>query len=109
MSKNTVKEEARLIKEATRIVSTRPQPQKFSGANKAVKDVMREQSNVGKNMLKLGTALLITPDPITSAAAVPILIGGKMLHARNGANVKEVYEELRKTLNAISASSYSSL
>ncbi|MGI0092093.1 MAG: hypothetical protein ACREBS_10320, partial [Nitrososphaerales archaeon] len=103
------KKDAKLIGEGVKIISSRPNQPKMSEANKAIRDVVRKRSNAGKNMLRLGTALLITPDPVTSAAAIPLLVGGKILHARKDANVNEVYEELRKALKAISSTTWSSL
>lgn len=57
-------------------------------------------------MLKLGTALLIMPEPITGVAAIPMLLIGKMLSSNRGANVSGIYEELRKSLKVISLDAF---
>ena len=54
-------------------------------------------------MLKLGTALLIMPEPITSVASVPMFVLGRALSSNRGANVSGIYEELRKSFKVISS------
>ncbi|MGA2874702.1 MAG: hypothetical protein ABSE82_04090 [Nitrososphaerales archaeon] len=93
-----------MINNAAGIVSSRVSPPKLSEANKLVREIIRERSDPGKKMLKLGTALLIMPEPITSVASVPMLILGKALSSNRGANVSGIYEELRKSLKLISSS-----
>lgn len=100
----TARKNAKLINNAAGIVSSRVSPPKLSEANKLVREIIRERSDPGKKMLKLGTALLIMPEPITSVASVPMLILGKALSSNRGANVSGIYEELRKSLKLISSS-----
>ncbi len=95
----------KLINDAAGIVSSRVPPPKLSETNKLVKEIIKERSDPGKKMLKLGTALLIMPEPITSVASVPMLILGKALSSNRGANISGIYEELRKSLKIISSSS----
>ena len=78
-------------------------PPKLSETNKLVREIVKERSNPGKKMMKLGTALLIMPDPITDVAAVPMLILGQALSSNRGTNVSGVYEELRQSLKLISS------
>ncbi len=93
----------KLINDVAGIVSSREPPPKLSETNKLVRGIIRERSDPGKKMLKLGTALLIMPEPITSVASVPMLILGKALSSNRGANVSGIYEELRKSLKIISS------
>lgn len=90
-----------LIKEQSILLTNRIGLPKSEEATKIVKDAVKEKSNIGKNMMKLGTALVIIPDPVTGAAGVPILAVGKILQSRQGASISETYRELNETLRAI--------
>ena len=96
---------AKLIKATVRIISARTPPPNLSHTNKIIHDVVRERSNPGKKMVKIGTALILLPEPVTGVAGVPILALGKALSSRQSGNLKEVYEELRNSMKVISAAS----
>ncbi len=98
-----VRKNADLIKDATRLLSERQKPPCFRETNTTVKDLVKQRKDTGKKLLTLGAALLIMPDPITDAAAVPVLIAGKMMQSRQAISVKNVYDEMRNTLNQISS------
>lgn len=70
--------------------------------SKVVKGVVAEDKNAGKKMMKVGTALILMPEPVTSAAGIPMVILGRALSSKTGTNVKGVYEELHKTLKSLS-------
>ena len=93
---------AELINDAAGMISSRIPPPKISETNKLVREIIKERSDPGKKMLKLGTALLIMPEPITGVAAIPMLIIGKALSSNRAVNVSGIYQELRKSLKAIS-------
>ncbi|MHB1867774.1 MAG: hypothetical protein ACYCPP_02380 [Nitrososphaerales archaeon] len=93
---------AELINDAAGMISYRIPPPKISETNKLVREIIKERSDPGKKMLKLGTALLIMPEPITGVAAIPMLIIGKALSSNRAVNVSGIYQELRKSLKAIS-------
>ena len=105
LSSNTAaaRKNVKLINDAARMVSSRVPPPRLSETNKLVREIIKERGDPGKKMLKLGTALLIMPDPVTGVAAVPFLILGKVLSSNRGTNVREVNEELRKSLKEISS------
>jgi hypothetical protein len=92
---------AKLIMEAAGLLASREPPPNFSETNKLLREIIRERGDPGKKLMKLGTALIIFPDPITGAAGVPMLIIGKALSSNRGANVSEIYDELRKSLEVI--------
>jgi hypothetical protein len=96
---------ARMINEAAGMVSERVKTPRLSDTSNLIREVVKERSNPGKKMLKIGTALLLMPEPITGVAAVPILVIGKALSSNRGVNVSGIYEELRKSLREISTSS----
>jgi len=96
------RKKAKLINDAAEMISSRVPLPKVSETTNLVKEVIKERSDPGKKMLKLGTALLIMPEPITGVAAIPMLIIGKALSSNRGANVSGIYEELRKSLKVIS-------
>ncbi|HVB12852.1 MAG TPA: hypothetical protein VNE86_06940 [Nitrososphaerales archaeon] len=100
------RKKAKLINDAAGIVSSRVPPPKVSETTKLVREIIKERSDPGKKMLKLGTALLIMPEPITGVAAIPMLLIGKMLSSNRGANVSGIYEELRKSLKVISLDAF---
>ena len=106
LSSNTAaaRKNAELINVAAGIISSRMPLPKLSETNKLVREIIKERSDPGKKMLKIGTALLIMPEPITGVVAVPMLILGKALSSNRGANVSGIYEELRKSLKVISSS-----
>lgn len=99
-----VRKNAKLINEAAIMAASRMQPPDLSKTAKLVHEIVKERSDPGKKMMKLGTALLIMPDPITDVAAVPMLILGKALSSNRGTNLSEVYEEVRKSMKLISSS-----
>lgn len=95
------KKEAKLIREQSNLLTTRISLPKSQTATKLAKDAVKEKSNIGKSMLKVGTALVIIPDPITGAAGVPLMAAGKILESRQGASITETYRKLEETLKAI--------
>jgi hypothetical protein len=103
VSTQAARRNASLIKEAASLISERDLPPSFQKTNSAVKDLVKERKDHGKKLLTLGAALLIMPDPITDAAAVPVLVAGKIMQSRHSISVKNVYDEMRQTLNQISS------
>lgn len=97
------KKNAKLIRAAADSLSSRVQPPRLSQTRKAVDQVVKQRSDPGKKMMNVGTALLIMPEPITSVAAVPVLIVGRALSSKSGTNVTGIYEELTKTMKIISS------
>ena len=94
---------ASLIKAASGLLSERELPPSFHETNTVVKDLVKKRADHGKKLLTLGAALLIMPDPVTDMAAVPVLIAGKVLQAKHAIGVKNVYDEMRHSLNQISS------
>ena len=91
----------KLIKEQTSLLTERIGLPKSEEATKVVKDAVKEKSNIGKNLVKVGTALIIIPDPITSAAGVPIAAVGKVLDSRQGASIAETLREFDQTIKVL--------
>jgi hypothetical protein len=106
LSLTSVRKNASLVKTATKLVSDRDLPPSSDETNSTLKSLVKSHSTTGKKLLALGTALLIMPDPITDAAAVPVLIAGKFLQSRQSANIKDVFDEARNALAAISSVSF---
>jgi hypothetical protein len=69
----------------------------------SVREVLNDKNNPGKEMMKVGAALIMMPEPVTSIAGVPILLFGKVINSNRGTNVKGVYEELSEALRIISS------
>jgi hypothetical protein len=103
LSLETARRDASLIKDATSLLKERTLPPSLRETNQRVKDLTKERRDSSKKFLTLGAALLIMPDPITDMAAVPVLIAGKVMQSRATINVKNVYSELRQTLNQLSS------
>lgn len=104
MSENIeVKRRARLVTEGAKILSSRPVLPRFNETNKVLKGVVAESKNPGKKMMKVGAALILMPEPATSAAGVPLIILGRCIASRVATNIKGVYEELHKTLGDLSS------
>ncbi len=97
--------EAMLLKERANLLATRISLPKSTEATKLAKGAVKERSNIGKNMQRVGTALVIIPDPITGAAGVPLLAVGKALQLRQGTNIAETYQEFNKTMKALRGAS----
>jgi hypothetical protein len=95
--------ETAFLREVAGLVGSRPKSMGTSETTESLRDVLRERKNSGKNLMKLGAALLLMPDPITDVAAVPVLIAGKMVSARESVNIKGVYDEVRQTLSCLSS------
>jgi hypothetical protein len=102
-SLENVRKSAVLVKDASSLIAERKPPSSLRESNALVKDLVKERRDTGKKLLTLGAALLIMPDPITDAAAVPVLIAGKVMQKRQSIGVKNVYDEMRQTLNQISS------
>ncbi|MHB8565955.1 MAG: hypothetical protein ACYC7D_03055 [Nitrososphaerales archaeon] len=75
--------------------------------NSNLKGLVRERKNYGDSLLKAGAILLIIPDPITDAAAVPVLAAGKILSSRQSSALKDIYTDLSKALTSLSSISSS--
>ncbi len=103
LSLEAARRNASLIKDATSLLHERTLPPSLHETNRAMKDLTKERRDTSKKLLTLGAALLIMPDPITDVAAVPVLIAGKVMQARATINVKNVYSEMRQTLNQLSS------
>ena len=91
------------MKEAAQSLSSRPSMPSLTETNKALKDVVVEKKNPGKKMMKMGAALILMPEPVTSAAGIPMVLFGKAISSRTGTNIKDVYEELQRTLKGLSS------
>ena len=76
-----------------------------SGTNKLIRETLKDRSDTGKKMMKLGAALVMMPEPVTSAAGVPLILVGKALSLRQTTTISGVYEELKQTLDDLSSSS----
>lgn len=97
------RKEAAFLKEVTNMVASRPRSLGLGETNKILNDLVKERGNSGKKMMKIGTALIIMPDPITGAIGVPLLVAGKMIDNRQSLNLKNVYEEVDRTLSSLSS------
>lgn len=97
------KRNALLLKNAAITLSSRPAMPSLSEANKSIKGVVAEDKNVGKRMMKVGAALILMPEPVTSAAGVPMVLLGRMISSNAGTNINGVYQELDKALKALSS------
>ncbi len=97
------KRTGKLLKEAARSISSRPSMPCLGESNKLVKGVVAENKNVGKKMMKVGAALILMPEPVTSAAGVPMVLLGRAISSKTGTNIKGVYEELEKTLRSLTS------
>ncbi|MDA4130144.1 MAG: hypothetical protein OK457_05200 [Thaumarchaeota archaeon] len=102
-SLSVAKKNVDLIKESAGLVSKRQPLPSFKETNAGLNDLVKKRSDNGKKLIALGTALIIMPDPITGAVGVPLLIGGKMMQRRQSSNIKNIYEEMRSTLNSLSS------
>ena len=102
-SVETARRNASLIKETTTLLKERQLPPSLHETKAIVKDLVKDRKDSSKKLLALGAALLIMPDPITDVAAVPVLVAGKVMQSRHAINVKNVYEEMRQTLNQLSS------
>ena len=72
-------------------------------AKESVSGLVRERKNYGDKLLQAGAVLLIIPDPITDAAAIPVLAAGKILSSRQSSNLKDIYSDLSKTLTSLAS------
>jgi hypothetical protein len=64
---------------------------------------VKERPDPGKKMMKIGAALILMPEPVTSAAGVPMVILGKAISSNRGTTLSGVYEEMRRELDEIGA------
>ena len=94
-----------LINEAAKMIASRSSMPKTQETRALIRATLKEQSDPGKKMMKIGTALVMMPEPVTSAAGVPLILVGKTLSSRKGTTVAGVYEELRLTFNSLSSMS----
>lgn len=67
--------------------------------NALIRGTLKEKGDTGKKMMKIGAALVLMPEPVTSAAGVPLILMGKAISSRKGTNIAGVYEELRQTFD----------
>lgn len=105
--RNSAAREAEFLKQVTTRIKDTAAPLGVKKSNESLKDLVKERKNYGAPLLKAGAVLLIIPDPITDAAAIPVLAAGKILSSRQGSNVKEVYGDLAKSLSSLKSISSS--
>ena len=97
-----LRHKSKLIKDTVDLVSSRACLPSSRMARSSVNATLKETHNSGKKLMKLGAALILMPEPVTSIAGVPILLAGKAISSKGSTNIKGVYEELNQALKAIS-------
>jgi hypothetical protein len=68
----------------------------------ALKSLLHAKATGSPRLTKLGLALLLTPDPITSAAAVPVLIAGRIVGRRKTSDIQRIIEEANMMVSSVS-------
>src|SRR5579875_232983 len=95
----SARREARFLREFSERVQDSAFPLRVKETSESLKGLTRQRRNYGDSLIKAGVALLVIPDPITDAAAIPVLAAGKLLSSRQSSNLKDVYNNLSKSLS----------
>jgi hypothetical protein len=93
-----IREGAALVDERTQFAETIKDESSLSAARKALKEV-GEKPKLGKKLVKLGTVVLLSPDPISDLPGGLLLASGLAL-SRYGdpVSIRDIKPTLRKML-----------
>ena len=97
------KKDARFLREYSEIASERSQSLELGKANSEIHDLVRKKGEGGDKLVKAAAILLICPDPITGAAALPLLAAAKIKSSKKSSDLSRVYESINNLATSISS------
>ena len=100
---SSLRKDAKFLKETSERVSTLPRKLGTEGTCDKLRDLVKTRKNHGDKLIKIGVAMIICPDPISSVAGVPLVMAGKLLRSRQSINIKDVFADLNQTMSSLSS------
>lgn len=101
--------DARLIKEFVKGVKSKPDSSRIlelKKTNKILKSFVVEKRSGGQKLTQLAALLLITPDPVTDAAALPVLLaaGIAKMRSKKQNDIQRIVEGAGSSLTSLFSS-----
>ncbi len=81
----------------------RVKPLELAKANKEIRQFSKKRREGGDTLVKAAAILLICPDPVTGAAALPLLAAAKIKSSKKSSDLQRVYESANKIITSISS------
>ena len=100
---SSLRKDAKFVKEISERVSTLPRKLETEETCEKIRDLAKTRKNHGDKLMKIGVAMIICPDPVSSVAGVPLVIAGKLLRSRQSISMKDVFSDLNRTMNSLSS------
>ncbi len=97
------KKDARFLREYAGIASERGQYLDLGKTNSVIRDLVRKKGEGGDKLVKAAAILLICPDPITGAAALPLLAAAKIKSSKKSSDLSRIYESVNKIATSLSS------
>jgi hypothetical protein len=95
----TIKEDAKYVHEKSNFMTEVKSGSELDGAKDAV-SAIKERPKVGKKMMKIGTAMLLSPDPFGDVpGSILIASGLAMRKYRDPASLADIRLNLRKVMH----------
>jgi hypothetical protein len=105
---DSLRKDSKLLKDYGNYLISKRKENRFldlNQTNKIVKSFVAEKRQGGEKLTALGAMLLIAPDPITDAAAVPVLAAAQILKLRSEKknDLRRIVEGARASLISLSS------
>lgn len=81
----SIKKDARFLNAYSCLVSSKARTRylDLKETNKILKSLVQEKREGGEKLTRVGALLLFTPDPVTSAIAIPVLFAAQTMRIRS--------------------------
>ena len=97
------KKDAKFLKEYSDIAKERSRALELGKANGEIHKLVKKRGEGGDRLTKAAAILLICPDPITGAAALPLLAAAKIKRSKKSSDLSRVYESINNISTSLSS------
>ena len=100
---NKATKDAKFLNEYSKIVKERSKGVELGNANSEIGKFVKKRRDGGDTLVKAATVLLICPDPITGAAALPLLAAAAAKSRKKSTDLERVYRSVNEIASALSS------
>jgi hypothetical protein len=101
------KKDVSFLNEYSKIAKERVSNLELGKVNSELHQLVKKKGEGGDKLVKAAAILLICPDPVTGAAALPLLAAAKIKSARKSSDLSRVYEGINKIASSFSSGEFS--
>ena len=102
-SLSALKKDMQFLNHTVKRMSTLKRELEVEDTTHSLRDLMRTRKNHGDSLLKIGIAMIICPDPVTTAAGFPVAAAGKIMSMRASLSIKDVVAEINRSNSSLSS------